>query len=202
MVKLRLCSQLLAGACAATLFACASDDSADASATAGAMGHDDEEGSAKCEPDYLAFSTGDENGLHQAVEGTSFEVRLIEANHEPPKRDFNTWTIAVRDAASGAPASTAVVSWACAWMNVHQHGSNPKQLESLGDGKFKLVDQNLSMFGPWEIRLWIDPSGKAPLYSPQGGSTQANGMACTPSSGPKGKYNTEFRICVPDSIAN
>jgi hypothetical protein len=183
------------GVLVALLSACASENE-----TTAADGVSDEP-AAECPGDYLAFTTGEANGLTAPVKGTDLQVRLLEAEHQPPRKDYNTWTIAVRDA-DGEPATDAVVTWACAWMKVHEHGTNPKRLESLGDGKFSLVDQNLSMFGPWEIQLWLDPSGTKPAYKPQGGSTQANGRACTPSFEPAELANTELTVCVPRSIAD
>lgn len=160
-----------------------------------------DEGEEKCPADLPAFATGDRGGLLVPVRGTGLELRLIDAEHQPPKKDYNTWTVALLDADGGGAASDAVITWACAFMEVHRHGSNPKAVEALGDGQFKLVDQNLSMTGPWALRLWIDPSGKEPLYEPRG-STVLNGMACVPSSGLKGAYNAEIRFCVPSTIAH
>jgi hypothetical protein len=206
MSKRRLCKRALVGACVALLGACSDsgDGSGDGSTAnaAGAAGAGSGDEMAECAADYLAFSTGDEGGLRVPVKDTAYEVRLLGANHEPPKKDYNSWTIGVRDAATGAPVPNATISWACAWMNVHQHGTNPKGFVSKGNGDFELVDQNLSMFGPWEVRFWVDPTGAAPMYDPQMGSTQRNGKACTPSTGPQVEYNTEFRVCVPRSIAN
>ena len=70
----------------------------------------------------------------------------------------------------------------------------------MGDGQFKLVDQNLSMTGPWALRLWIDPSGKEAVYEPRG-SAVLNGMACVPSSGLLGANNAEIKFCVPSAVA-
>jgi hypothetical protein len=156
--------------------------------------------SEKCPEDYLAFATG-EDGLHPPVADTNFEVRLLESDKPyPPRADFNTWTVAVRDATTGEPVTAATLTWACAWMGFHEHGTNPKQVEALGDGEFRLVKQNLAMFGAWNVRLWIDPSGQEPNYDPGGKSTLANSLACTPTTGLEGDPNVEFNICVPRSF--
>jgi hypothetical protein len=155
----------------------------------------------KCPDDYLGFATGDK-GLTVNVKDTELSVRLVDADHQPPKKDYNTWTVALLDQATGEPAADAVITWACAWMEVHDHGSNPKSVDVLGDNQYKLVDQNLSMFGPWELRLWIDPTGTEPVYAPRAGSAVLNTQACVPTSGPKGLHNTELKFCVPSAIAD
>ena len=186
--------------------ACASDDDGSASSGAAASSAGAGTGSAnpdeQCPANYLPFSTGEEAGLRVPVEGTNMEVRLLTADHEPPARDWNTWTIGIRDAATGAPATTPVITWACAWMDVHGHGTNPKQVEKVGDADYQLASQNLSMFGPWEIRLWIDPTGTEMPYAPGSGSTERNGNACMPTHGMQGTANTEFTICVPRSVSD
>jgi|GEM_PF-4554772 len=190
---------------AVTSSACASDDSGDpaqggaASSTGGVESGDPDE---QCPANYLPFSTGEEAGLKVPVEGTGFEVRLLQADYEPPARNFNTWTIGIRDAATGAPAATPVITWACAWMDVHGHGTNPRQVDKVGEADYELGRQNLSMFGPWEIRLWIDPTGTEMPYAPGSGSTERVGNACMPSHGAQGKPNAEFTVCVPRSVSD
>lgn len=156
---------------------------------------------AVCSDEYLAYSTGEENGLRVSIADSSFEVRLLDSDQAPPPRKgYNTWTIAVRDATTGEPAVDATISWACAWMDVHGHGTNPKMVEALGDGNFRLVKQNFSMTGPWLVRLWVDPTGKEPLYEPQGISTIADGAECHPTTGLQGAPNAVFKICVPEKF--
>jgi hypothetical protein len=156
---------------------------------------------AVCPTEYLAYSTGEENGLSAAISDSGFEARLLDSDQAPPPRKgYNTWTIAVRDATTGEPAPDATISWACAWMDVHGHGTNPKMVEALGDGKFRLVKQNLSMTGPWLVRLWVDPTGKQPMYEPHGVSTIANGLECDPTTGLQGVANAVFKVCVPEKF--
>ena len=86
---------------------------------AGASEGDEEE---KCPADLPEFATGDEGGLRALVRGSSLAVRLIDADHQPPKKDYNTWTVSVVDAASGEAASDAVslgvvLLWRCTGMD-------------------------------------------------------------------------------------
>jgi hypothetical protein len=202
MIRLhKMSSRVLMGALLAVLFSACGDDSNAGTAGVGAAGQggDREE---QCPANYLPFSTGEEGGLKVPVKDTGFEVRLLEADSEPPARDFNSWTIGIRDAATGAPAATPVITWACAWMDVHGHGTNPRRVEKVGDADYQLSDQNLSMFGPWEIRLWIDPTGAETPYAPGSGSTERSGNACVPTHGARGAPNTEFTVCVPRSVSN
>lgn len=71
----------------------------------------------------------------------------------PSEFGFNTWKIALVDATTMGPAPNARLTWQCAYMSVHGHGSNPKSIENLGNGEYKLVDMNMRMLGPWEVRL-------------------------------------------------
>lgn len=149
---------------------------------------------AKCPDDYLAFSTGPETGLLQTDPKSGISVRVLEAPN-PPERDYNTWKVGLTDA-SGAPATGASISWACSFMNVHNHGANPMGVQNLGNGEFSLDKQYLRMFGPWEIRLWIDPTG-AEVFAPQDGTvTLVDGKPCMPTIGEAGVPSVEFKICV------
>jgi hypothetical protein len=150
-----------------------------------------------CDPNLPAFTTG-MNGLKVMDSTGQIAVRLDDAP-VPPVKDYNTWRISIEDA-SGQPIPTAKLSWACAWMEVHSHGSNPQGITNLGGGKYELTKQNLSMFGPWEVRMWIDPTGAGPEYSPQtGGVMVAGANECVPSNGAKPSPNIKFPICVPQS---
>ena len=187
-------------ACAAVMCACSSDSpsSSTASGTAGAAAAagDMASASSECPADYREFRVG-EQGLLVTDPASGIGVRLLDGP-VPPNFGNNTWTIGLQDA-SGAAVANAHLTWACAYMTVHAHGSNPKSVESLGAGKYKLVDQNLRMFGPWEVKLWLDPTGAAAEYAPQGGAGTLIRDACTPSSGPMGKPTVEFKVCVPQS---
>jgi hypothetical protein len=198
----KMSSRVLIGACTAAIFTACGDDSSTTTAGAAAMGGHGGDPDEQCPANYLPFSTGEEAGIKVPVKDTGFEVRLLEADNEPPARDFNTWTIGIRDAATGSPAATPVITWACAWMDVHGHGTNPRRVEKTDDADYQLSDQNLSMFGPWEIRLWIDPTGAETPYAPGSGSTERNGNACVPTHGAQGAPSAEFTVCVPRTVSN
>jgi hypothetical protein len=169
--------------------ACGSDDGSEDSSVLDSDLEDD--ASSVCPPTTLPFTTGPA-GLTAKNEAQSLQVRLDDANHEPPVRNYNTWEIAITDLA-GAPLPDAQVTWACAWMPAHAHGTNPKAIEKLPDGRISVVKQNLSMSGGWQVRLWVDPTGTAAPFS--GGSGTRNPNACTAPSNETA--NITFDVCVP-----
>jgi hypothetical protein len=179
MSKRLLSKRILMSACAAVMCACSSDSpsSSAASGTAGAAGAagDMASASSECPADYREFRVG-EQGLLVTDPASGIGVRLLDGP-VPPNFGNNTWTIGLQDA-SGAAVTNAHLTWACAYMTVHAHGS---------------------MFGPWEVKLWLDPTGAAAEYAPQGGAGTLIRDACTPSSGPMGKPTVEFKVCVPQS---
>ena len=151
-----------------------------------------------CKSDYLGFAVGP-NGSAMTDATSGVTVKVLEGS-VPPNFGFNTWTIQLSDA-TGAPMPNARITWACVFMDVHGHGANPKAVENLGDGKYKIVDQNMRMFGPWEVRFWIDPTGAEPEYTPANAGV-LNGMACIPTSGDMGAPSVEFKVCVPRSTGD
>jgi hypothetical protein len=153
---------------------------------------------ASCKSDYLGFAVGPSgSAVTDAKSGVT--VKVLEGS-VPPNFGFNTWTIQLSDA-SGVPTPNARVTWACAFMNVHGHGTNPKAVENLGGGQYKIVDQNMRMFGPWEVRFWIDPTGAEADYVPANAGV-LNGMACIPTSGEMAAPSVEFKVCVPRSTGD
>jgi hypothetical protein len=191
----RIAIGLLIG-CSCPLLACASGDD-----TTGAPMYEDsgehQPPTPPCDPNLPDFTVG-MNGLKATDSTGQFSVRIEDAP-KPPQRDYNTWKIAVEDA-SGQPMANAKLGWACAWMAVHMHGSNPQVITNLGGGKFELEKQNLSMFGPWEVRFWVDSTGAGPEYLPQSGGTKvALGNECMPTNGVTPSANIKFDICVPQS---
>ena len=151
--------------------------------------------SSKCSADYLDFSVGPNSALASNAEA-GVAVRVLDGP-VPPEFGYNTWTIQILDAATMAPLPAAKLTWQCSFMSVHGHGSNPKTVENLGDGKYKLTNQNLRMLGPWEVKFWIDPTGAMEEYVPT--SNIITGSACNPTSGVQGEATLEFKVCVPDS---
>jgi len=211
MSKRKIGKRILMGACISMLCACSSDDTNNTGGTSGAAtGAAGQDASAamsgtsgtsgmtmdaQCPQDYLAFSTGPETGLVETDAASGISVRLLEAPN-PPERDYNTWKIALTNA-DGTPATSASISWACSFMSVHNHGANPMGVENLGNGEFSLTKQYLKMFGPWEIQLWIDPTGTA-VFAPQDGTvTLMDGKPCVPTVGATTAPSVEFDVCVP-----
>jgi hypothetical protein len=151
--------------------------------------------SEECSADYQDFTTG-KNGSLVTDAASGIAVRVTEGP-VPAEYGYNTWKVALLDATTMAPAPNARITWQCSFMSVHGHGSNPKSMTNLGNGEYELVDQNLRMFGPWEVRFWIDPTGQMPEYVPT--ASLLSGNACVPTTGAAGKANIEFKLCVPRS---
>lgn len=169
--------------------ACGSDDSGDGPPTGQMLGADDPDEA--CPADLPAFTTGPA-GYTVEDAASGIKVRLDWAEYQPPANDYNTWKLAVTDLA-GMPLPDAQFTWACAWMEKHGHGTNPKTITKQPDGLWEIGKQNLSMNGGWAIRFWINATGTGKTYA--GGSEQRSPNACRApdSSNP----NIEFRICVP-----
>jgi hypothetical protein len=152
-----------------------------------------------CDPTLPKFTVGGSGiGLTTPDMTGALKVRIDSADHQPPAKAYNTWKIAIEDA-SGQPMSGATLNWACAWMEVHGHGSNPQAINDLGNGEFELVNQNLSMYGPWAVKLWVDPTGAGPEYLPQNGAKVMAGNNCMPSNGAVPAANVVINFCVPES---
>lgn len=192
----KMSSRLLIGTClAACLSACGDDSSGTSSNTAGMAAAGSGPMSSKCSADYLDFSVGPASPVTSNAE-SGVAVRVLDGP-VPPEFGYNTWTIQILDASTMEPMPNARLTWQCSFMSVHGHGSNPKAVENLGNGQYKLTNQNLRMLGPWEVQFWIDPSGAMPEYVPT--SNIISGMACNPTSGLQGKPTIEIKVCVPDS---
>jgi hypothetical protein len=130
-------------------------------------------------------------GLSAANETMGVKVYLETASDKPPLFGSNDWTIVFTDM-MGDAMPEANLTWACAFMPAHGHGSNPKMVENLGGGRYKLVRQNMAMQGGWEIRLWVDPTGGGTTYT-GGKLTSINRTAC---SGPGGEQSLTLYACV------
>jgi hypothetical protein len=150
--------------------------------------------SSKCSADYLNFSVGPTSPAASTA-GSAVAVRVLDGP-VPPEYGYNTWTIQILDAATMQPLPSAKLTWQCSYMSVHGHGSNPKTVENLGNGQYKLTNQNLRMVGPWEVKFWIDPTGAMDEYLPT--NNIITGNACVPTSGLQGNPTTEIKVCVPD----
>lgn len=193
----KMSSRVLIGACLAASFSACGDDSSGTSTNTGGMSAAAGSGpkSSKCSADYLSFAVGPSSPVASNAE-SGVAVRVLDGP-VPPEFGYNTWTIQILDASTMEPLPEARLTWQCAFMSVHGHGSNPKTVENLGNGQYKLTNQNLRMLGPWEVQFWIDPTGAMDEYKPT--SNIINGMACNPTSGLQGKPTVEIKVCVPDS---
>lgn len=144
-----------------------------------------------CPKDTPEFTVGP-MGLSSAPNvALGIKVHVEAASAQPPENDYNDWTIAITDL-DGKPLPDANLTFACAFMQAHGHGSNPKMVVKQGDGKYQLVKQNMAMEGGWEIRLWIDPTGGGTTY--KGGGTGLNPDACR---GPSADPSAVLKACVP-----
>jgi hypothetical protein len=189
----RIGTRLLIGLAGAMLVACASKD--DPVNLAMYEADSGEYPPAECPTNLKPFTVGP-SGLTESDSAMQVSVRIDDAN-KPPIKNYNDWTISILDA-NGQPNPTATLNWACAWMAVHGHGSNPKSIVNMGNGQYKLGMQNLSMTGPWEVRLWVDPTGQLPEYAPQAGARIMAGDECAPSNGAAPMNNIDFNFCVPE----
>jgi hypothetical protein len=190
----RIGTRLLIGLAGAMLVACASKDD-----PVGPPMYEPDSGAypdVACPSDLKAFTTG-ASGLTETDSTKQISVRIDKASSVPPIKNYNDWTISILDA-SGQPNPNANVSWACAWMAAHGHGSNPKAIQNMGNGQYFLSMQNFSMTGPWEVRLWIDPTGQGAEYAPQAGARIMAGNECAPSNGAPTMWNLDFNFCVPE----
>jgi hypothetical protein len=167
---------------------CGSDDEGDDPVV------DDPEGTPmdlSCPDTTPEFDLGP-TGLGAANETMGVKVFLEDASNRPPLNGSNDWTIDFTDM-MGTAMPEANLTWACAFMPAHGHGSNPKMVENLGGGRYKLMKQNMAMQGGWEIRLWVDPTGGGTTY--KGGSAASiNRTACT---GPNTEPSLTLYACVP-----
>jgi hypothetical protein len=168
--------------------ACGSDDDGGDRADGGPI---DDSMQTSCPDNTPEFNFGP-TGLSATNEALGVKVFLDTASSRPPQNGSNDWTIAFTDM-QGEAMPTANLTWACAWMPAHGHGSNPKMVENLGMGKFKLSKQNMAMQGGWEIRLWVDPTGGGTPFT-GGNAGSINRTACTkPGTDP----TLTLYACVP-----
>jgi len=166
---------------------CGSDDEpTDGAGGAGA----DAEADTSCPADTPPFNFGP-SGLSATNESAGLKVYLETASDKPPFYGPNDWTIALTDL-DGNPASNAVLTWACAYMPKHGHGSSPKDANNLGDGRYELLKMNMAMQGGWEIRLWVDPTGAGEPF--EGGGVGINRAACAE---PRTVETLKLLACVP-----
>jgi len=110
------------------------------------------EAQAQCPADTPDFRAGLEAvGVKQLA-----KARVIRANPPTPEIFYNDWTVAFLDA-QGSPLADVQVASACVVMPVHSHSTRARAITPLMDpGTFQLEGLDLSMLGPWEVRLAIN----------------------------------------------
>ncbi len=172
----------------ASVAACGGDDSGEMVEPVDASGQP----IASCDPSIPAFTIG-AGGLTDDNAMTNVRVRVEDADYLPPRNGINSWTVAITDL-NDQPIPEAQLTWVCAHMPAHNHGSNPKVVSKLDEKHYSLERQNLSMQGGWEIRFWIDRDGGSEEF--KGAVGGINNTAC---GGPDGNstWTNSMRICVP-----
>lgn len=193
-------SRFLLRSCMAVLMSCAAACASGDDDTATQLPEVDDGGNmyaeAKCPATLPKVLLTGPSGLTVSDPASGLSARIDDASPQIPDRTSNnTWKIAVTDAA-GQPATQATISWACAFMEVHGHGSNPAAVNDLGGGVFEISKQNLSMYGPWAVRLWVDATGAEPNFVRQNGLE--SGHECDPTNGSPSEPNIVYDFCVPD----
>ena len=144
-----------------------------------------------CPRDTPELTTGSDGLISEPNMELGLQARVVAASAQPPLNGSNDWTIQITDL-DGEPLPDANLTWACAFMPRHNHGSNPKVVHKLGDGQYELERQNMSMDGGWLIQLWIDPSGGGTTF--EGGGSAIGDKACR---GPTPAPTLQFKTCVP-----
>jgi hypothetical protein len=166
-------------------------DSGDDEPAAVADAGDTDEPSKACPPDTPEFTLGAKGLASEPNEALGIKAHVVDASAKPPANGYNDWTIAITDL-DGNPLPDATLVWVCAFMPAHSHGSNPKSVTSLGEGRFELVKQNMTMAGGWLIQLWVDPTGETPNYAGRG-----TGIITSPCSKPRTTASLVLKACVP-----
>jgi hypothetical protein len=176
--------------------ACGDDDDQAHDDEHGDHGHDsghlDPDEEIKCPDTIPELFAGETTGSEATGMKSLVKARVIAADHLPPHKLLNTWTIELTDL-QGEPLADAELVDFCTFMPVHGHGTGP-----LGDitpldepGRFEIEEMNFVMRGPWEVQLAVNPGGEA-------GETAE--MARTPDcrNSEAGADFVMFDVCVVD----
>jgi hypothetical protein len=169
--------------------ACDSDDEPAEASDAG----EKSTASKACPPNTPELNFGATGLTSEPNENLDFKAHLVEASSRPPANGFNDWTIEITDLDGNALPQASLI-WACAFMPAHGHGSNPRTVTNLGEGRFELIKQNMAMEGGWLIELWVDPTGDTEAYDGGRGS-DLNPSACAPHG--IAESPLVFKACVP-----
>ena len=183
----------LCSAAAVLALGCASgSDTAEpqTGAMADAADADAASGTARCPADTPMFSAAPDSGLLVVGNRSTVQGRIIQAEPAQPERFENDWTVQFSDLA-GVPLDNLAISSACAFMPVHGHGGEPKEVVKSGAGTFSLMGLNLFMRGPWEVQLAVRAGAMADV-------AQSEATNCDRERRQAGSDLVVFRACISD----
>jgi hypothetical protein len=93
-------------------------------------------------------------GMEKTSTNKQYRVALVQGSPAPPKRDENTWTIKIMDAA-GNPVSKASLVVKPS-MPDHSHAPVPATVSAMSDvGMYEITKLNLFMPGFWQVDIAI-----------------------------------------------
>jgi hypothetical protein len=134
---------------ACTLTGCPSEDESSCPPDDGVM--DDEMfPPAEC-PDSIPELRQHMNALGQSG---MIRAELVDADKIPLGWFYNAWTVRFTGP-DGEPLQDVALDKVEPFMTVHNHGTTPVEVEDLDDGEFGLSKINITMGGPWEVRLTV-----------------------------------------------
>jgi len=162
----------------------------DTAASAGEASAEEESGTARCPADTPMFSAAPDSGLLVMGKRNTVQGRIIQADPAQPERFENDWTVQFSDP-TGVPLDNLTISNACAFMPVHGHGGEPKEVMASGAATFTLVGLNLFMRGPWEVQLAVSAGPAAAV-------AQSETTSCDRDRRQPGSDLLVFRACILD----
>jgi hypothetical protein len=114
-----------------------------------------------------------------------YQVALADALPSPPRKNDNTWTVALTAPGGAAVTDESVAPLLC--MPDHVHGTPiVATVTPIGEGTFTVAPLNLYMAGLWEITLLVR----------DGDSTEELPPACQPVSSALRLDEVQFRFCI------
>jgi len=136
------------------LAACGDDDDGDDSA--GGMAHPHVDGGSYPEAPCPESTPEFRIGLQATGEEGAVVAQLIDADHIPPRKNRNDWTIDLLNADDMA-LEDAELTMARPFMPVHGHdGIYEPEVTALDEpGRYQVDGLNLWMTGPWQVQLTV-----------------------------------------------
>ena len=183
----------LYSAAAVLTLGCAGDaDTAEPAtgAMADAAGADGASGAARCPADTPMFSAAPDSGLLVVGNRSTVQGRIVQAEPAQPERFENDWTVQFSDP-TGMPLDDLTIASACAFMPVHGHGGEPKEVVKSGAATFSLMGLNLFMRGPWEVQLAVRAGALED-------AAQSEATSCDRDRRQTGSDLLVFRACISD----